>query len=73
MELLNGKYKVESDSVSFTLKTGNANTYHATFKDCLLKILDNEAKGCSQAEILLKRYVELENLIKSLKNDVRDK
>lgn len=69
MELLNGKYKIESDNTSFTLsrryetkdKDGNpvtreAQTFHATFKSCLVKILDSEAIGCKSIEEVLKRY-----------------
>ena len=78
MKLLGGKYEIENDAVSFVVthwvdgtdKDGNfkkqpQRSYHSTFKQCLYKILDLEGKNCPDVATLLKRYNELEKLIKT--------
>lgn len=79
MNILN-RYIIEDESGGFVLKTKRViiskdgkekeifdTSYHGRFKDCLYKIIDNEAKGCPTVEQLLKRYDELESFIKKVR------
>lgn len=80
MILLNGKYKIESDASGFTLtrfvdgkdvhgnpKLQGQNSYYATFRGCLLGILDNEGKDCPDVPEVLMRYNALEKVIIEIK------